>query len=135
MGTLDKGRLVLNGSEGRPGLDGAWWPHSRTLDEELVHLFAAWPVAAGYISRVYVSPRDWDDIPVVVAIPNRRGRVKIGLLPADSTHQLVLITIDGQRRSLVVIPASASHQTAARFLGSFGGRLAPAVAAPASVDS
>ena len=137
MDTLNKRRLALKASAGPRGLDGAWWPHSRTLSEELVHLFATWPVEAGYMSRVYVSPRDWDDTPVSVAIPHRRGRVKIGLLPEDTTHMLVLIMIDGQRRSLAVIPPSAPYRTAAKFLSTFGGRLAVASvgSGPTSVDS
>jgi hypothetical protein len=120
MDTLDKGRLALKASAGPQGLDGAWWPRSRRLDEELVHLFAAWPVGAGYMSRVYVSPRDWDETPISVAIPNRRGQVKIGLLPVDTANQMVLILIDGQRLSLAVIPPSAPHQTATTFMGTFG---------------
>jgi hypothetical protein len=126
MDTLDKARLALKASAARPGFDGAWWPHSRTLSEELVHLFAAWPVEAGYLSRVYVAPRDWDDAPSSVAIPGRRGRVKIGLLPPDTTHQLVVITIDGQRRALAVIPSSAPSQTVATNLESFDDHLAVA---------
>ena len=137
MDTLDKARLALKASAGRQGLDGAWWPRSRTLSEELVHLFAAWPAEVGYMSRVYVAPRDWDDTPSSVAIPLRRGRVKIGLLPADTTHQLVLIMIDGQRRSLAVIPSSAPCQTAAEYLDSFDDHVAVASegAAPTSVGS
>ncbi len=135
MDALEEQRLALRTPAGRPGPDGAWWPHSRTLSEELVHLFAAWPVEAGYLSRVYISPHDWDDAPVSVAIPNRRGRVKVGLLPADTARLLVLIMIDGQRRSLAVIPSSASAQAAMKFLDTFGGHLASAGASPAPVDS
>ena len=58
MDTLHKARLALKVSAGRQGLDGAWWPRSRSLSEELVHLFAAWSADAGYVSRVYVAPRD-----------------------------------------------------------------------------
>ena len=137
MDTLDKARLALKASADRQGLDGAWWPHSRMLSEELVHLFAAWPAEAGYMSRVYVAPRDWDDTPSSVAIPHRRGRVKTGLLPADTTNQMVLIMIDGQRRSLAVIPSSAPYQAAARYLDRFHDRLAVASEgdAPTSIGS
>jgi hypothetical protein len=126
MDTLDKARLALTTSAGRHGLDGAWWPRSRTLSDELVPLFAAWPAEAGYMSRVYISPRDWDDAPTSVAIPYRRGRVKVGLLSADTTNQLVLIMIDGQRRSLAVIPSIAPAHTAAAFMSTFGGNLSVA---------
>jgi hypothetical protein len=126
MDTLEKARLALTVSADRHTLDGAWWPYSRGLSDELIRLFAAWPAEAGYISRVVVSPRDWDDGPVTVEVPHRRGLVKIALLPADTAHQVVLIMIDGQRRSLAVIPPGAPEQTAAKILGAFGVRLSPA---------
>ena len=137
MDTLDNARLALKMSADRRTLDGAWWPRSRELGEELIHLFAAWPVDAGYISRVIVAPGDWDDTPVKVEIPHRRGQVKTGLLPMDTTHQLVLIMIDGQRRTLVVIPPGATDNTASKFLGAFGVRRDPesASATPGSADS
>ena len=137
MDTLDKARLALRVSADRHTLDGAWWPYSRGLSDELIRLFAAWPAEAGYISRVVVSPRDWDDGPVTVEVPHRRGLVKIALLPSDTARQLVLIMLDGQRRSLVVIPPSATEETAARFLGAFGVHraLAPDGSDPSSVNA
>jgi hypothetical protein len=132
MDTLENARLALHVSADRRTLDGAWWPRSRALSEELIHLFAAWPVDAGYISRVIVSPGDWDDTPVKVEIPHRRGQVKTGLLPMDTTHHLVLIMLDGQRRSLVVIPPGATENTASKFLGAFGVRRDPASASSTS---
>ena len=122
MDTLDKARLAVTVSADRHTLDGAWWPYSRVLSDELVRLFAAWPVEAGYISRVVVSPSDWDDRPVTVEVPRRRGMVKIALLPTDTAHQLVLIMLDGQRRSLAVIPPGATEQIASKYLGAFDGR-------------
>lgn len=137
MDTLEIARLALNVSADRRTLDGAWWPRSRALSEELIHLFAAWPIDAGYISRVIVSPGDWDDTPVKVEIPHRRGQVKTGVLPADTTHQLVLIMLDGQRRSLVVIPPGAAENTASKYLGAFGVRRDPASewSTPSPADS
>lgn len=120
MDTLDKARLALTVSGDRHTLDGAWWPYTRVLTDELVRLFAAWPAEAGYISRVVVSPCDWDDSPVTVGVPHRRGRVKIALLPSDTAHQSILIMLDGQRRSLAVVPPGATEQTAAKFFGAFG---------------
>ncbi|GAA1955840.1 hypothetical protein GCM10009798_13870 [Nocardioides panacihumi] len=137
MDTLDNARLTLNVSADRRTLDGAWWPQSRALSEELVRLFAAWPASAGYISRVIVSPRDWDDTPVKVEIPDRRGQVKTSLLPTDTVHQLVLIMLDGQRRTLVVIPPHATEKTATKFLGAFDVRrhAAPEGSTPSLAES
>jgi hypothetical protein len=124
MDALDMARLTLRVSADRHTLDGAWWPRTRALGPELVTLFAVWPAEAGYISRVIVSPGDWDETPSRVRIPLRRGLVKTDLLPRATTQHVVLIMLDGQRRSLVVIPPDASRETAAKFLGAFGGRVA-----------
>ena len=126
MDSLNMARLALKPSADRRTLDGAWWPRTRSLGDELIPLFAAWPAEAGYISRVIVSPSDWDTTPSRVRIPLRRGLVKTDLLPQDTTHHVVLIMLDGQRRSLVVIPPDASRKTAATFLGAFRDRHAPA---------
>ncbi|GAB7006701.1 hypothetical protein JCM18899A_41740 [Nocardioides sp. AN3] len=125
MDTQDKARLALALSADRHTFDGAWWPRSRELGDELVGLFAAWPANAGYISRVIFCPRDWDDAPTAVPIPNRRGRVKTGFLPVDDTHRVVLMMLDGQRRTLAVIPQSAAPETANRYLRAFGFRGSP----------
>lgn len=121
MTTLDHARLAVRLTDARHTFDGAWWPHSRSLATELVHLFAGWPVGAGHISRVFVARADWDDQPSTVVIPGRRGAVKIGLLPADTHDQLVLIMLDGQRRSIAVLPSTATEPEAERLLRAFGG--------------
>jgi hypothetical protein len=61
----------------------------------------------------------------MVAIPNRRGQVKTGLLPVDDSHRLVLIMLDGQRRTLAVIPYGAAEDVAMRYLRAFGSRGGP----------
>ena len=69
-------RLVLPqpaSREDRSCFDGAWWPRSRTLGDELPRLFAAWPVGAGDISRVYVSAQDWDEVEFLHELVRRTG--------------------------------------------------------------
>lgn len=121
MATLDQTRLAVRLSDARHTFDGAWWPHSRSLATELEHLFAGWPVGSGHISRVFVARADWDDQPTKVVVPGRRGAVKIGLLPADTRDQLVLIMLDGQRRSIAVLPSAATEREAGHLLRRFGG--------------
>lgn len=120
MTTLDHVRLAVRLADAPLTFDGAWWPRSRSLTTELAELFGAWPVGAGHISRVFVAPSDWDDPPATVTIPGRRGAVKIGRLPAGTRDQLVLIMLDGQRRSIVVLPSSSTDVVAARLLRGFG---------------
>lgn len=103
--------------------DGAWWPESRSLDEQLGGLFALWPAEAGRIVRVLYSPPDWDDHPRSVAVAGRR--IKTGSFPHDDTHQLTLSMLDGQRRSITVIPSDTGADAA--------GDVLDAVTAPAGV--
>jgi hypothetical protein len=104
---------------------GAWWPHNRTLADQLDDLFSAWPPQAGRIVRVLYSPPDWDDRPRSVAVAGRR--VKTGSFPRDDTHQLQLTLGDGARRNITVIPSETSAQAAFDIL--------TAVAADAHVDT
>ncbi|MFZ2016278.1 MAG: DUF5994 family protein [Nocardioides sp.] len=93
--------------------DGAWWPESRRLSDQLEELFALWPAGRGSIIRVLYSPPDWEDRPRSVAVSRRR--IKTGSFPRDDTHQLTLSMFDGARRSITVIPPDtpADEATAA----------------------
>ena len=93
---------------------GAWWPESRSLDEELGALVALWPAEQGRIVRVLYSPPDWDDHPRSVAVPGRR--IKTGSFPHDDTHQLTLTTLSGQRHAITVIPSDTAAAEAAGLL-------------------
>lgn len=120
MDTHDPARLALTLTADRQTCDGAWWPRSRDLGLEVCSLFETWPAELGLISRVYYCPLDWDDAPVAVAIPKRRGRLRMGHLPSQDTHHVVLGMLDGKRRTLVVLPSTTSEQTAVPYLRAFG---------------
>jgi hypothetical protein len=105
--------------------DGAWWPRSRTLADQLDDLFSAWPPHAGRILRVLYSPPDWDDRPRSVAVAGRR--VKTGSFPRDDTHQLQLTVGAGVRRIITVIPPETAARAAHDIL--------TAVAADRPVDT
>lgn len=120
MSTKDSCRLALKLSADRHEFDGAWWPRSRVLATELPALLAAWPIESGYISRIFYPPPDWEDRPTAVPIPNRRGLLKTGNIPADDGHLLVLTMLDGARRSLLVIPPETTEEKAFLYLRRFG---------------
>ena len=126
MTTLDPARLAVRLTDARQTFDGAWWPLSRTFSAEFVRLHDQWPPDAGYISRAFVARSDWDDPPTTVAIPGRRGAVRVGLLPSGTRNQVVLIMLDGQRRTIVVLPPTSSYLAAARIMRAF---VSPAVPA------
>lgn len=105
--------------------DGAWWPRSRRLGDELADLFALWPPEAGRISRVLFSPPDWDDHPHSVAVPD--GRVKTGSFPRDDTQQLTVTMREGRQLSIMVIPPDTPDLVVRRLLADFS-------PAPAATD-
>lgn len=56
-------RFALRPVFERPPPDGAWWPESRRLSDQLARLFALWPPNAGRIALLDVSRRSIDIIP------------------------------------------------------------------------
>lgn len=102
--------------------DGAWWPQSRSLGDQLGELFDLWPTEAGRIVRVLYSPPDWDDHPRSVAVSGRR--VKTGSFPHDDTHELTLALLDGQRRTITVIPPETPTTEATGVLDGMSGTVA-----------
>jgi Family of unknown function (DUF5994) len=111
---LEPARLSLRPERDQALPDGAWWPASRSLGDELGGLFALWPDDAGRIVRVLYSPPDWDDQPRSVAVLGRR--VKTGSFPHDDTHELTLALMDGQRRTISVIPPETTQEDATELL-------------------
>jgi hypothetical protein len=107
-------RLALLTARTGASVDGAWWPQSRQLHDQIGRLFELWPDARGRIVRVLYSPPDWDDHPRSVPVPG--GRVKTGSFPRDDTRTLVLSMLDGSRRTLAVVPPDTEPDDAARIL-------------------
>jgi hypothetical protein len=94
--------------------DGAWWPESRRLSDQLGRLFLLWPADEGRITRVLYSPPDWEDHPRSVAVPGRT--IKTGSFPRDDTHQLTVSLLDGRRRSITVIPPDTPERDAKEIM-------------------
>lgn len=110
-------RLVLRESADVPvpgTVDGAWWPRTRSLTDELPTFFAAWPADRGRIHRILYSPPDWEDHPHSVAVGDRR--VKTGSFPRDDTHQLTVTLADRSSRVITVIDPGADQLDADRVM-------------------
>ena len=97
-------------------VDGAWWPRTRSLADELPGFFTYWPTARGRISRILYSRPDWDDSPHSVNIPGRR--IKTGSFPRDDTHRLILTLGDRTDRVITVIAPQSSAAQAAQIWAS-----------------
>ncbi len=94
--------------------DGAWWPRTRSLADELPAFFTAWPKDRGRIHRILYSPPDWDDRPRSVAVSERR--VKTGRFPRDDTHQLTVTLANRSVRVITVIDPDASVTEASELM-------------------
>lgn len=95
-------------------LDGAWWPRSRDLQREAPILVDGFPADRGRVSRLLVSPPDWDRTGSHVLA--RRGQVNIGRFPGDDVHVIVLSLGGGTRLRLLVIDPATAPGTAATLL-------------------
>lgn len=95
-------------------LDGAWWPRSRDLQREAPILVDGFPADRGRVSRLLVSPPDWDRTGAHVLA--RRGQVNIGRFPGDDAHVVVLSLGGGTRLRLLVVDASTPADTAATLM-------------------
>ena len=101
------------------GLDGAWWPRSHLLSDELPNLVASWPTANGQIAQVLYSPPDWDDRPATVPIGGGGAPLRTGNITRDAPRIVLLVMLDGTRWSLAVIPPRTEADIAARQLDEF----------------
>lgn len=107
-------RLALRPSSNLQPPHGAWWPETRSLSDQLSHLFDLWPPSEGRIARILYSPPDWDDHPHSVQVTDRK--IKTGSFPRDDTHLLTLVLNNGMRRTITVIPPQTARGKAQDLL-------------------
>lgn len=112
-------RIRLDNSFSTGPLDGAWWPQSRSLQDEGADLIDHFPHRVGRISRLLFSRPDWDSIagaPGVRKIRAARGIVKVGSFPSDDTHLVVLSMATGDRLRLLVVPHDTDPELAEKIM-------------------
>jgi hypothetical protein len=109
-------RLTLAPAGAPPALiDGAWWPRSRNLTEQLPALVECLDPLWGQITRVAVSRTFWPVIPGEV--PAHGHMVRVGWSNAgQDPHKLLLLSYTFGCWSLLVIPPETGPATAARLM-------------------
>ncbi|MFE7170271.1 DUF5994 family protein [Streptomyces sp. NPDC057616] len=96
-------------------LDGAWWPRSRDLLNELPALTDALDPLWGRITRIAVNPKYWPIIPRQVPVDGHI--VKVGwFTPEIDPHKLLLLSYGTGRWDLLVIPPETGAEAAARLM-------------------
>jgi hypothetical protein len=92
--------------------DGAWWPRTRVLADELPELIAALPERYGRIVRVSYSMVFWDDEPRRLTVDGRL--LRLGGFRTSDPYALSLLAASGEDRIdlLVVAPEAGAARTA-----------------------
>ncbi len=83
-------------------VDGAWWPRSDDLPNELPDLLAVLSVRLGVITRVLYNSTEWAKAPASLQTGGHEVQLEGSHLQATST--LEVIGTDGKAIQLVVVP-------------------------------
>ncbi|MFE7170272.1 DUF5994 family protein [Streptomyces sp. NPDC057616] len=111
-------RLALKPVSPSPGqaeLDGAWWPRSRDLTQELPALADVLDPLWGQITRIAVNARYWPVLPRRILVNGHA--VKIGWFTSElDPHMILLLSGTSGRWDLLVIPPETTRPSAARLM-------------------
>lgn len=109
-------RLRLTGSRApSEHIDGAWWPASRRLADELPDLLAAVHDRLGQVALVGYRRDDWTATPSLVDIGGERSVELLGLI-SDDPPSVILIGQDGHHLTLRVIDPETNEELAGQAL-------------------
>lgn len=95
-------------------VDGAWWPRSRRLVDELPGLVTSLADELGPIAMVGYHLNNWDSTPPVLEVGGRT--IELLAFSGDEPASIILIGQDGHHLSLHVIPPDSSVQSAEQAL-------------------
>ncbi len=95
-------------------VDGAWWPRSRHLVEELPELVASVSDRLGQVVMIGYRRNGWDETPALVEIAGRT--VELLGFTSDEPASVILIGADGRHLTLHVIRPDTGEQAARRAL-------------------
>ncbi|WP_052069135.1 DUF5994 family protein [Streptacidiphilus albus] len=96
-------------------LDGAWWPRTDDLQQELPALLSALEGSWGRISRITVDPMHWH--PLLGRVRIAGHPVTVGWFrPGQDPHKLLLLAANVGRWDLLVVPPVTDEAAAARLM-------------------
>jgi Family of unknown function (DUF5994) len=93
-------------------IDGAWWPRSRQLVDELPGLVASVFDRLGQVVMVGYHRNGWDATPPLVEIVGRT--IELLGFTSDEPASVIIIGEDGRHITLQVIPPEAGEKAAQR---------------------
>ncbi|HUH69883.1 MAG TPA: DUF5994 family protein [Mycobacterium sp.] len=95
-------------------IDGAWWPRSRQLVDELPDLVASVSDRLGQVVMVGYRCNGWDETPPLVEIAGRT--IELLGFTSDEPTSVILIGEDGRHITLHVIRPDTSEEVARQAL-------------------
>ncbi|MFI6663041.1 DUF5994 family protein [Streptomyces sp. NPDC050523] len=96
-------------------LDGAWWPRSRDMTQELPALADVLDPLWGRITRIAVNARYWPNLPRRIFVNGHV--VKVGWFTSElDPHMILLLSYTAGRWDLLVIPPETTVPSAARLM-------------------
>jgi hypothetical protein len=95
-------------------VDGAWWPRSKSLVDELPSLVESVSERLGPIAMVGYRHNGWDQAPLAIEIDGRT--VELLGFTSDEPSSVILIGEDGHHVTLHVISPDADEQTGRQTL-------------------
>jgi hypothetical protein len=100
-------------------VDGAWWPHSEDLTEELPDLLSVLSVRLGPICRVIYNLTEWSRQPAKFATGGRT--VRLDGYRRQPVNTLEVLGLNGQKIVLLVISPRADADEAHAIMMSAAG--------------
>ncbi len=100
----------------QPTLDGAWWPRSRSLADELPALVVELHKRGSRVSRVLFNPGTWDSFEQRKLAADGRV-IRVGWFRTMDPHVLTLTSAAGMDRlDLLIVPPATAPDVAARAI-------------------
>lgn len=91
-------------------VDGAWWPHSDTLEAEVPDLLAVLSVRLGPITYVLYKMTEWVKAPAKMLVGDRT--VRLAGYQRQPDHTVEVQGINGGKVVLLVVPAATEPERA-----------------------
>jgi hypothetical protein len=109
---------------GQVELDGAWWPRSRDLEQELPPLADVLDPLWGRITRIAVNPRYWPILPRRIFVNDHV--VKVGWFTSElDPHKILLLSGAAGLWDLLVVPPETDDAAAARLMSAASAGTSP----------
>jgi hypothetical protein len=100
----------------QPTLDGAWWPRTRSLAQELPALVVELHKRGSRVSRVLFNPGTWDSFDQRKLAADGRV-IRVGWFRTMDPHVLTLTSAAGaDRLDLLIVPPMSSPDVAERAI-------------------